>query len=86
LRIAECWISKKIFYSQAVIPRTIVDSLLEHGLAEKIAICGIQTVIQTSSRLDSFLYSRGYKNRAIVKKMFEFSPIFYDGIECQLST
>jgi hypothetical protein len=31
-------------------------------------------------------YSRGYKNRAILKKMFEISPIFYDGLECQLST
>jgi hypothetical protein len=29
-------------------------------------------------------YSRGYKNRAIVKKLFEFSPIFYEGIEGQL--
>jgi len=29
------------FYSQAVIPRTIVDSpaFLEHGSAEKIAVC-----------------------------------------------
>jgi hypothetical protein len=30
------------------------------------------------------LYSRGYKNRAVVKKLFEFMPIFYEGIECQL--
>jgi hypothetical protein len=31
----------QIFYSQAVIPRTIVDSpaFLEHGLVEKIAVC-----------------------------------------------
>jgi len=29
-------------------------------------------------------YSRGYKNRAIVKKMFKISPIFNGGIECQL--
>jgi hypothetical protein len=29
-------------------------------------------------------YSRGYKNRAIVKKMFEISPIFNGGIECKL--
>jgi hypothetical protein len=31
----------QIFYSQAVIPRTIVDSLafLEHGLVEKFAVC-----------------------------------------------
>jgi hypothetical protein len=29
-------------------------------------------------------YSRSYKNRAIVKKWFEFSPIFYEGIEGQL--
>ncbi len=29
-------------------------------------------------------YSRGYKNRASVKKMFEISPIFYECIECQL--
>ncbi len=29
-------------------------------------------------------YSRGYKNRAIVKKLFEFSPIFYEGIEGKL--
>jgi hypothetical protein len=31
----------KIFFSQAVIPRTIVESpaFLEHGLAEKIAVC-----------------------------------------------
>jgi hypothetical protein len=29
-------------------------------------------------------YSRGYKNRAIVKKMLEISPIFNDDIECQL--
>jgi hypothetical protein len=27
---------------------------------------------------------RGYKNRAIVKKMLEISPIFNDDIECQL--
>ncbi len=30
------------------------------------------------------MYSRGYKNRAIVKKLFEFSPNFYEGIEGQL--
>jgi hypothetical protein len=31
----------QIFYSQAVIPRTIVDfpAFLEHGSAEKIAVC-----------------------------------------------
>ncbi len=29
-------------------------------------------------------YSRGYKNRAIVQKMFEISPIFNDSVECQL--
>jgi hypothetical protein len=35
----------QIFYSQAVIPRTIVDSLafLEHGSAEKIAVCAHTT-------------------------------------------
>jgi hypothetical protein len=27
---------------------------------------------------------QGNKNRAIVKKMFEISPIFKDGIKCQL--
>jgi hypothetical protein len=29
-------------------------------------------------------YSRGYKNRAIVKKLFGTLPIFYSGLECQL--
>jgi hypothetical protein len=35
----------QIFYSQAVIPRTIVDSpaFLEHGSAEKIAVCAHTT-------------------------------------------
>jgi hypothetical protein len=31
------------------------------------------------------LYSRGYKNCAIPPKMYKISPIFYDGLECQLS-
>jgi hypothetical protein len=47
-----------LFYSRAVIQRTIVDFLafLEHVLAEKIAVCGpLQTVIRSSRRLDSFL-------------------------------
>ncbi len=37
--IADCWFSS-IIYSQAIIPRTIVDSpaFLEHGSAEKIAV------------------------------------------------
>jgi hypothetical protein len=29
------------------------------------------------------LYSWGYKNRAIVKKMLKISPIFIDRFECQ---
>ena len=29
-------------------------------------------------------YSRGYKNRAIVQKMFEILPIFDDGLQSQL--
>jgi hypothetical protein len=35
----------QIFYSQAIIPRTIVDSptFLEHGSAEKIAVCAHTT-------------------------------------------
>jgi hypothetical protein len=35
----------QIFYSQAVMSRTIVDSpaFLEHGSAEKIAVCGHTT-------------------------------------------
>jgi hypothetical protein len=35
----------QIFYSPAVIPRTIVDSpaFLDHGSAEKIAVCGHTT-------------------------------------------
>jgi hypothetical protein len=35
----------QIFYSLAVIPRTIVDSsaFLEHGLAEKITVCAHTT-------------------------------------------
>jgi hypothetical protein len=35
----------QIFFSQAVIPRTIVDypAFLEHGLAEKIAVCAHTT-------------------------------------------
>jgi hypothetical protein len=35
----------QIFYSQAVIPRTIVDfpAFLETGLAEKIAVCAHTT-------------------------------------------
>jgi hypothetical protein len=35
----------KIFYSQAVIPRTIVDSpaFLEHGSLEKITVCAHTT-------------------------------------------
>jgi hypothetical protein len=35
----------QIFYSQAVIPRTIVESpaFLEHGSAEKIAVCAHTT-------------------------------------------
>jgi hypothetical protein len=30
------------------------------------------------------MYSRGYKNCTINKKCLEISPIFNDGIECQL--
>jgi hypothetical protein len=30
-------------------------------------------------------YGRGYKNRAILRKIFKISPIFYGGLECQLS-
>jgi hypothetical protein len=35
----------QIFYSQAVTPRTIVDSpaFLEHGSAEKVAVCAHTT-------------------------------------------
>jgi hypothetical protein len=35
----------QIFYSQAIIPRTICDSpaFLEYGLAEKIAVCAHTT-------------------------------------------
>jgi hypothetical protein len=35
----------QIFYSQAVIPSTIVESpaLMEHGLAEKITVCAHTT-------------------------------------------
>ena len=29
-------------------------------------------------------YSRGYKNRAIVQKMFEILPMFDDGLQSQL--
>jgi hypothetical protein len=35
-------------------------------------------------KLRNIAYSRGHKNRAIVKKLFEISPIFYEGIEGQL--
>ncbi len=47
-----------IFYSWAIIQRTIDVSpaFLEHGSAEKIAVEHMQTVIQTSRRLDSFLH------------------------------
>ncbi len=46
-----------IFYSQAVIQRTIVDfpAFLEHGLAEILRFLPIQIVIRTNRRLDSFL-------------------------------
>jgi hypothetical protein len=37
-----------------------------------------------TENVHSSKYSRGYKNRAIVKKMLEISPIFNDNIECQL--
>jgi hypothetical protein len=35
----------QIFYTQALIPRTIVDSpaFLDHGSAEKIVVCGHTT-------------------------------------------
>jgi hypothetical protein len=48
----------QIFYSQAVIQRTIVESpaFLEHGWAEKIAISAHTNRDRKSRRLDSFLY------------------------------
>jgi hypothetical protein len=49
----------QIFYSQAVIPRTIVESLtfLEHSSAEKIAvIVHIQPVIPTRRMIRGILY------------------------------
>jgi hypothetical protein len=52
-----------ILYSRAIIQRTIDVSpaFLEHGLAKKIAYELMQTVIQTSRRLDSFLYEVAQK-------------------------
>jgi hypothetical protein len=44
-----------LFYSQAVIPRTIVEfpAFLEHGSVEKIAVCAhtVQPVIPTGRRI-----------------------------------
>jgi hypothetical protein len=45
--------------------------------------CAASVPISIFMFCERFKYSRGYKNRAIVKKMFEFSPICYDGIQCQ---
>jgi hypothetical protein len=47
-----------ILYSPAVIQRTIDVSpaFLEHNLAEKITVEHMQTVIQASRMLDSFLH------------------------------
>jgi hypothetical protein len=42
---------------------------------------GWQTLTVESCLL---MYIRGYKNRAIAKKMFEISLIFKDSLECQL--
>ncbi len=50
------------------------------------------TLLESSPHLPQFqqsamatpLYSRGYKNHAIVKKLFRALPIFYSGLECQL--
>jgi hypothetical protein len=46
------------FYSRAVIQRKIVDSpaFLEHGSAEKIAVCTTQPVIPTSWIIRGILY------------------------------
>jgi hypothetical protein len=43
----------QIFYSRAVIQRTIVDSpaLFETGLAEKITVCAVQPVCRRSRRI-----------------------------------
>jgi hypothetical protein len=48
----------KIFYSRAVIQRTVVEShtLLEHGFAEKIAVCAHTNHVLNNQGLDSFLY------------------------------
>jgi hypothetical protein len=48
------------------------ESWLSEHCVLQVYLCAVQ-------------YSRGYKNRAILKKMFEISPIFYDSLECQLS-
>jgi hypothetical protein len=48
---AQCWFGLRvvgflqIFYSQAVIPRTVVvfPAFLDHGSAEKIAVCAHTT-------------------------------------------
>jgi len=47
-----------ILYSRAVIQRKIdvFPAFLEHGLAERSQFENMQTVIETSSRLDSFLH------------------------------
>ncbi len=59
-----------IFYSGAVIQRTIGDfpAFLDHGSAEKIAVCAIQTGIRTSRRLDSFL-SEAAQNFEVFSKI-----------------
>jgi hypothetical protein len=54
----------QIFYSEAVIPRTIVDSpaFLEYGSAEKIAVCALYNPCSPQGGLLEAFWHEGAPN------------------------